>query len=107
MRRFFLITKYFPVLIVIFLLCNELIYTQEYITGESYFDANNYVEYMNGDLPVIISVPHGGYIEPDSIPDRNCNGCFYSIDEWTQELGREIYAAIIEMTGYHPHMVIN
>ena len=34
-----------------------------------------YVECVPGDLNVIVSAPHGGYEEPDTIRDRTA-GCF-------------------------------
>ena len=48
---------------------------QSYIPRNSYFDTTSYVEYRAGNLPIIFSAPHGGSLEPDSLPDRTCNGC--------------------------------
>ncbi len=46
-------------------------------------DSNHYVEYWVGDWSLVISVPHGGDLRPDSIPQRG-RGCW--ID------GRCVYA---------------
>jgi hypothetical protein len=83
------------------------VFSQSYIPGNTYYDSTGYVEFIAGNLPFIISVPHGGYLKPSNIPDRNCSGCSYIRDSYTQELGREIQAAFIQKTGCYPNMVIN
>jgi len=83
------------------------VYTQTYIAGNVYYGQNNYIEYHAGNLPIIISVPHGGYIEPISIPDRNCIGCIYTRDSYTEELANELKIAIYKLTGAYPHIIFN
>ncbi|MFB1003238.1 MAG: T9SS type A sorting domain-containing protein [Bacteroidia bacterium] len=80
---------------------------QTFTSGNTYLDSNSYIEYHAGNLPIILSSPHGGYLEPDSIPLRDCDGCVYQRDYYTQELTRGIQEAIITKTGCYPHMVIN
>lgn len=80
---------------------------QDYLVGESYFGPNNYSEYIHGNLPLIIAAPHGGLLRPDSIPDRECEGCVYQNDSFTQNLIRETTQALYDSTGCHPHIVIN
>ncbi len=80
---------------------------QGFEPGESYLDENSFVEYLPGNLPIIISVPHGGYLEPDSIPDRDCEGCVYVRDSYTQELSFGLREAIYDKTGCYPHVIIN
>ncbi len=75
-----------------------------YIAGETHFGRNSYIEYIVGDLPIIISAPHGGSLEPDEIPDRTW-GTFVR-DRYTQELAREISAALQQLTGGRPHLII-
>jgi len=41
--------------------------------GEVSFGYQNRSEFVAGNLPVIIVVPHGGRLRPDSIPDRNAS----------------------------------
>ena len=91
------------------LFCNLLsgLSAQTYTPGESYFGANNYVEYIAGNMPLIISAPHGGLISPVSIPDRSCSGCTTVNDFNTQELARALANAIHHRTGCWPHLVIN
>ena len=83
------------------------VYSQTFTPGVSVFDSNGYVEYIPGNLPVIISAPHGGYLEPDSLPDRDCNDCVYGRDSYTQELARSVNEAFFEQMGGYPHIVIN
>ena len=77
------------------------------LPGQSSFDETGFVEYIAGNQPLIISVPHGGDLLPDSIPDRDCEGCVYVKDAFTQELSRDLAEAYNERTGCFPHIVIN
>lgn len=80
---------------------------QEFIPGKSYFGLNQYVEYVAGNLPVILSAPHGGDKIPSDIPDRSCTDCVSVKDAFTQELIMEIYQALLAKTGCHAHVIIN
>ena len=80
---------------------------QTYEPGNRYLDSQGYVEYVAGNLPLILVVPHGGHLTPDSIPDRACSGCLTINDAYTQELARELFEELVEQTGCHPHLVIN
>nr|MBP9196721.1 hypothetical protein [Saprospiraceae bacterium] len=56
--------------IVFFLLFLQIGFTsigQELIPGQSYFGFNQYIEYIAGNLPVILSAPHGGDKVPSDI----------------------------------------
>jgi hypothetical protein len=46
-----------------------------YVPGQSYFGRNNYIEYIAGNAPVILTAPHGGALTPGSIPDRTASAC--------------------------------
>ena len=91
--------------VLIFLLGTNSTIAQ--IPGQSYFDGTGYIEYIAGDYPLIISVPHGGYEVPNDFADRNCNGCVYSRDSFTQEIGRSIAQFFFNTTGHYPHVIIN
>jgi N-formylglutamate amidohydrolase len=80
---------------------------QSYVPGDTYFGKDNYIEYHAGNLPLIISVPHGGRLEPTEIPDRDCEGCVYVQDSYTLELARQIKDAVVRQTGCYPHVVCN
>lgn len=79
----------------------------QFIPGNTYFDSTGFVEYRAGNLPIIISAPHGGDLEPDSIPDRDCAGCVTVKDAWTKPITEGLYDAFFEQTGCYPHVVIN
>ena len=80
---------------------------QPYTPGTTYFGENNYIEYIAGNLPIIISAPHGGTLEPAEIPDRDCSGCVYVRDSNTEELARQMQVAIFNLFGCNPHIIIN
>lgn len=63
------------------------------------------VEYVVGNSPLILTMPHGGYLSPGSIPDRT-----YGVllrDARTQEVGQEIAAQFIEAYDLQPHLIIS
>lgn len=81
-------------------------------------DTREYIEYIPGNLPIIISAPHGGikqsgntiggtnYPDDDSsLPDRNCG--VSERDDNTDILVREIQKEIFNITGCYPHIIIN
>jgi predicted enzyme related to lactoylglutathione lyase len=74
-----------------------------YVPGAPCFGRLNYVEYVPGDLPLVISVPHGGALAPSTIPDRMGTT---ATDTNTIELGRAIAQAFLTRTGRRPHLVI-
>jgi len=76
-----------------------------YIPGLIYYGTDNFIEYHAGNLPIIISAPHGGHFAPDSIAD--CGNCISSKDSYTQELIRYLKESIHQQTGCYPHVVIN
>ena len=76
-----------------------------YTAGKSYFGRNKYIEYMPGNLPVVISVPHGGYETPDEIKDR-VRGTDHH-DKKTIEAVLEIKKHFYELTGKYPYIIIN
>lgn len=75
-----------------------------YVAGQSYFGRNQYVEYIFGDLPVIVTAPHGGGLRPAEMPDRLVSDTLR--DSNTQELARAIDTAFGVATGHHPHVVM-
>ena len=72
--------------------------------GKTYFGRNQYVEYIAGSLPFVLSAPHGGRDKPDELPDRE-KGTF-AFDTNTQELARAIDDEFVARTGQHPHVII-
>ncbi|MGH1386368.1 immunoglobulin-like domain-containing protein [Kordia sp.] len=105
-------------------LCLLASYVQAQTPGVSTFyeqtqgDTRNYIEYIPGNLPIIISAPHGGVQQsgetiggifyPDndsSLPDRSCGT--NERDDNTDILIREIQKEIFELTGCYAHVIIN
>lgn len=95
------------VLFILLLGFNFSTFSQTFIPGVSSFDSTGYVEYIPGNLPVVISVPHGGYLEPSEIPDRDCDAYICTRDAYTQELARSLSQAFYEETGCYAHVIIN
>lgn len=91
--------------VLIFLLTGLVASSQPYIPGVSYFGRNNYIEYIAGNIPLIISVPHGGDLSPSEIPNRVC-GDETVTDSYTVDLARELITAINKITGCYPHVII-
>ncbi len=68
------------------------------------FGTSEYVEYIPGTLPLILSAPHGGALKPSSIPDRKYG--VREADAHTQELTRTFREGLIARYGQAPHMII-
>jgi len=90
---------------ILFSFCS--LQAQIYEPGQVYFDSTGFVEYRAGNLPLIFSAPHGGNLDPDSIPDRKCNDCVLVNDAWTKPITEGVYDRIVEWTGCYPHVIIN
>ena len=76
-----------------------------YEPGRSYFGRNGYVEYVPGDLPVILSAPHGGGLTPVEIPDRRFGA--HVTDLNTVELTLALRGALLDLTGRAPHVILS
>lgn len=72
--------------------------------GSSVFAKHKFIEYIPGDLPLVIAAPHGGNLTPAELPDRT-NGVL-GMDMNTQELARTIADVIHAETKHHIHVVI-
>jgi hypothetical protein len=55
-------------------------------------------------LPVIIAAPHGGYLEPEDLPDLPDR---HGRDNFTQEASIETAEQLHRLTGQWPHLIIN
>ena len=85
-------------------LCSVPFLHAEYIPGEVYYGANKYTEYVAGNLPLIITAPHGGTDPASALPDRT-EGTF-TTDSNTAELSRAIRTACSNRFGRWPHVII-
>ena len=89
--------------IILLIHCQAFAQEKDTASGQSQFIEQKRVEYLVGSLPVIISVPHGGKLTPESIPDRT-RGTLVT-DRNTEALAREIAQAFIDLTGKSPHII--
>lgn len=94
-------------LLAIVLLAASLPAQTTYTAGQTYFGTNSYIEYIAGNLPVIISAAHGGDMSPASLPTRNCAACVTVSDANTQELVRAMGESFRRVFGCLPHIIIN
>lgn len=88
-----------------------------YEAGKSYFGSNEYIEYIPGDMPFVITVPHGGTLKPDDIPDRGVDNpdcpkipgrpLVRGWDVRTREMARDLQAAFHAQYGVRPYFIIN
>jgi len=76
-----------------------------YNPWQTYYGRNGYIEYVPGNMPIIISAPHGGNLRPDEIPDRTW-GMLLG-DPNSIEYAREVVAYIQQWTDRRPHLIIN
>ena len=98
--------RWLPVVIALLPVCLGA-KAQPLLPGNTYFSPNGHIEYRCGDLPLIVSVPHGGSLEPVDIPDRTCNSPVYDVDANTVELSLAIDSAFQAHGGCRPHLIIN
>jgi hypothetical protein len=67
----------------------------------------DWVEGIDGQIPLVIIAPHGGDLAPAELPDRACSGCVTGNDLNTQALARAISDAFSGRIGKRPYLVIN
>jgi hypothetical protein len=84
----------------------------QYTPGTSYFGRNRYIEYIAGNMPVIISAPHGGTIAPSGMKNRTealCNDTsnFSTAEDTnTDDVVRALDTAMRNLIGCRPHTII-
>lgn len=65
----------------------------------------DWIETRDGDLPIIISVPHGGDLRPADIPDRR--DAVVLNDPGSLQFSLDLADALAGLTGRRPFLVIN
>jgi len=63
-----------------------------------------FIEYLPGTLPLIISAPHGGYLKPEELPDRQEGK--REQDAFTQEMARSLRDEFQARTGGTPYVIL-
>ena len=64
----------------------------------------NHIRYYQGEIPLILSAPHGGQFSPDDITDRS-SGVF-DMDDFTLELTEDIVNEFHLQIGKIPYAII-
>ena len=86
---------------------NGSCFGQKWEIGKSYTDDKNWTTFIVGDLPLIISVPHGGTTISNDVPLRNCKGAVTVTDSKTIELVQEIEKAFLAKYKARPYIIIS
>lgn len=73
--------------------------------AEARFGTDRYIEYLPGELPIVVASPHGGPLRPEILPDRK-EGVLVS-DANSQQLARAIADALFARTGRRPALVVS
>jgi len=69
------------------------------------YGLNGYVEYHEGDVGVVIAAPHGGLMDPDSIPNRSWGTI--EPDSYTRDLALVTADSVTQtLGGRKPHLII-
>ncbi len=76
----------------------------KYKAGETYWGRKDYIQYLAGELPIILSAPHGGTIIPSEIPARTYGTTV--LDTGSHQLSLEVAHEIYRLTGKRPHLII-
>ena len=69
------------------------------------FGTDRFIEYRPGELPLVLTSPHGGSLTPAAIPDRKEG--VTTKDMATQELTLAISDALHAATGRRPHVIMS
>jgi hypothetical protein len=75
-----------------------------YVPGTSVFGDKMYIEYIPGSLPIIISAPHGGSLQPSELP---ATGTGNAKDSGSLETALLVREYLEKVTGHAPHLIIN
>jgi hypothetical protein len=73
--------------------------------GSHHLGAEGFVELHVGTLPLILSVPRGGELEPEGLPDRE--GVVAASHRFTRELAFEVVRALEERGWGTPTLVVS
>lgn len=73
--------------------------------GTQFVGRQDYILYIPGALPLILTAPHGGPLEPSEIPDRTFGVTV--TDRNTLELTLAIRDSLLARTGHAPHVILS
>ena len=69
-------------------------------------DWREFIDYREGNIPLMIISVHGGDIEPEWIQTRTCDGAVTVRDSYTRDVALEIESQL-KINGYSPFIVLN
>lgn len=98
--------KRLKITILLVLISGITAFAQTFEAGKTYYDQEKWTEFIVGDMPLVISVPHGGATLLPEIPLRDCKGAVTVTDTRTIELAREMQNAFLKQYGKRPFIVI-
>ena len=75
-----------------------------YYADSVYYGREKYIEYFAGNLPIILSVPHGGREIPSEIPDRSWGTMV--TDDNTYEMSKVLMDTMEARFGARPHVIL-
>lgn len=95
-------------LIILFVLTSVTGFAQQKASSPKiHFDNEKWTEYIEGNMPFVISVPHGGRLVVDTLPVRDCKGAVVVTDGNTIELARAIQDYFQKEYKLTPHIIIS
>ena len=104
LNRFFLVLIY----IVLFLSCesdsSDLNQNDDLVESEILWD--DYTIFKTGNIPLLIIAPHGGYLKPQWLDDRNCENSKIVQDRYTLEIALQIEQELNTL-GFQPFLVLS
>jgi hypothetical protein len=83
---------------------DSITYTEKFEL-KSKFGRKEYIEYIPGNLPIVLSAPHGGYNKTNEISDRTRSAL--NQDKQTLELTLDLQKEFYNATGRYPYVIIN
>jgi len=89
------------------LLISSFAYAQKWEVGKTYTDQEKWTAFTVGNLPLIISVPHGGTIDLANEATRDCKGAVTVTDSKTIELVKEIEKVFLEKYNARPFIILS
>jgi N-formylglutamate amidohydrolase len=73
--------------------------------SDNEIDLSAWIDVKEGNMPLIISAPHGGTLTPGAIPDRTCPNITTVRDRNTTELAFKMGEQLYEKYGVRPYIV--
>lgn len=73
--------------------------------GEVEYGERSFIKFVGGSMPLIISVPHDGHLEPSDIPIRKYGT--FDRDIRTHDFSLSLYNSIKQITGKAPYLIIS